>query len=118
MKEKILGILNIRSGESAMVFDLMFVQFFLGLATSFLLTISYTFFLEKFSINQLPVAFLFIAVILLMLNIFYEKLEHSFSPIALLRLVIFISMICLSVVLTGIISSQASWLIFSLIICS
>jgi AAA family ATP:ADP antiporter len=91
MKQRIYNTLNIKESESNQVFDLLSVQFFIGLANAFLNIIAFTLFIYNFSVNTLPQVYLTIALVLLVLNFFYEKLEHKLSPLQLLQIVIGIS---------------------------
>ena len=95
MKQQIYNTLNIKASESKQVFDLLSVQFFIGLANAFLNIISFTLFIYNFSVNTLPQVYLTIALVLVILNFFYEKLEHKLSPLQLLQIVIGISIIIL-----------------------
>ena len=96
MKQHIYNTLNIKASESKQVFDLLSVQFFMGLATALLNIISFTLFIYHFSVNILPQVYLTIALVLVVLNFFYEKLEHKLSPLQLLQIVIGISMVILA----------------------
>jgi len=95
MKQKIYSTLNIKVSESKQVFDLLSVQFFIGLATAFLNIVSFTLFIYNFPVTTLPVVYITTAVVLVALNFFYEKLEHKLSPLQLLKLVIGISILIL-----------------------
>lgn len=88
MRQRILNMLNIKVSESNQVLDLLSVQFFIGLATAFLNTISFTLFIYNFPASELPLVYLTVAGVLIVLNFFYEKLEHSLSPFQLLKLII------------------------------
>ncbi|HPH85810.1 MAG TPA: MFS transporter [Ferruginibacter sp.] len=88
MKERVYRILNIKFSESSQVFDLLTVQFFIGLANALVNIIAFTLFIYNFPIHSLPVVYLVIAGLLILLNIFYEWLEHRFSPLALLKYII------------------------------
>ena len=116
MKEKILRLLNIKTSEAGVVFDLMFVQLFFGIATAFLTIVSYALFLHTYPIDQLPKAYLIIAATLVVINVFYEKLEHALSPVIMLRLVAVIAMVTIFMFWLGMLASESNWLIFLLIV--
>ena len=116
MKEKILSLLNIKASESGVVFDLMFVQLFLGIATAFLTIASYTLFLHTYSISYLPHAYLCIAVTLVIINIFYEKLEHTLSPVIMLKIIAVAAIITLLIFWSGLFFNHSKWIIFVLIV--
>ncbi|HRI21248.1 MAG TPA: hypothetical protein PLA68_09840, partial [Panacibacter sp.] len=116
MKEKILRFLNIKTSESGVVFDLMFVQLFLGIATSFLTIVSYTLFLHNYAIDRLPEAYLFIAGTLVVINIFYEKLEHTLSPVIMLRIIAAMAIVTILMFWLGMLVSNGTWIIFVLIV--
>ncbi|MGC4037422.1 MAG: hypothetical protein QM764_15785 [Chitinophagaceae bacterium] len=94
MRQKILSILNIRQSESRYVFDLVPLQFCIGIANAFTNIIAITFFIHEFSVTLLPYAYLAVAVSLILANILYTRLEHKYPPLILLeRIIIFCSVI-------------------------
>ncbi|MBL0357349.1 MAG: MFS transporter [Chitinophagaceae bacterium] len=93
MKQRLFNTLNIKASESNQVFDLLSVQFFIGLTNAFLNIISFSLFIYNFPITKLPVVYVTIAVVLMILNFLYEKLEHRLSPIQLLKIIIGIAII-------------------------
>lgn len=101
MKERLYRILNIKYSESSQVFDLLTVQFFIGLANALVNIIALTLFIYNFSIHSLPIVYLVVAALLILFNFVYEKLEHSISPLALLKLVISFSAVLLLVLWFG-----------------
>ena len=101
MRHKILSILNIRQSESKYVFDLLPVQFFIGIATSFINIIAFAYFIHEYSITQLPYGYLTVAVCLILVNIFYQKLEHKFPPLILLKHIITFSAIIIVLLWAG-----------------
>ncbi len=116
MKDKILRLLNIKASESGVVFDLMFVQLFLGIATAFLTIASYTLFLHTYTIDYLPQAYLCIAVTLVAINIFYEKLEHTLSPVIMLRIIAIAAIVTLLLFWFGMLLNHSKWIIFVLLV--
>lgn len=60
----------------------------MGLANAFLNIVAFTLFIYDFNIDKLPFVYLTIAVVLLILNFFYEKIEHKFLPAFVLKTVI------------------------------
>ena len=116
MKANILRLLNIKETESGVVFDLMFVQLFLGIATAFLTIVSYSLFLHNYSIEYLPQAYLCIAVTLVVINIFYEKLEHALSPVIMIRLIAIAAMATVFLLWLGLLNSGSKWIIFVLLV--
>ncbi len=88
MKQRLYNTLNIKPSESSQVFDLLSVQFFMGLANAFLNIVAFTLFIYEFDITRLPLVYLTVAVVLIILNYFYEKIEHKFSPPFVLKTVI------------------------------
>ena len=116
MKANILRLLNIKVTESGVVFDLMFVQLFLGIATAFLTIVSYSLFLHNYSIDYLPQAYLCIAVTLVVINIFYEKLEHALSPVIMIRLIAIAAMATVFLLWLGLLNSGSKWIIFVLLV--
>lgn len=60
----------------------------MGLANAFLNIVAFTLFIYDFNINKLPFVYLAIAVVLIVLNFFYEKIEHKFLPAFVLKTII------------------------------
>jgi len=118
MKERLYRTLNIKFSESSQVFDLLTVQFFIGLANALVNIIAYTLFIYNFPINTLPLVYVVIAVVLLILNFIYEKLEHLFSPLQLLRYVIGFAITLLIALWIGLANGNQNVFIFILIVSS
>ncbi len=118
MRQRILNILNIKESESNQVLDLLSVQFFIGLATAFLNTISITLFIYNFPVSELPWIYVTVAVVLIVLNIFYEKLEHSLSPFQLLKLIIGLGTGVLILLWMGLHSAAPQSFIFALMVAN
>ncbi len=116
MKEFFFRVLNIKQSESGVVFDLLFVQLFLGIATAFLTIVSYTLFLHTYPSAKLPEAYLLIAVTLIAINIFYEKLEHLLSPVIMLRIIALTAIVTLILFWTGMLLIESNWVIFLLLV--
>ncbi|MEO8795719.1 MAG: hypothetical protein ABI390_09650 [Daejeonella sp.] len=118
MKNRIHTILNIKYSESNQVFDLLGVQFFIGLATSFVSIVAITLFLYSFSIEMLPLAYVIIAAFLLIINLSYEKLEHKFSAFKVLRVIIVFSVVILLCIWIGLALGSKHTFIFTLLVWS
>ena len=118
MKERIFNVLNIKVSESKQIFDLLTVQFFIGLANAFINIVAFTLFIYTFSIHELPVAYLGISLALLILNFVYEKAEHKFSPLQLFKLVIGFSLVLLFIIWLGLSYGNKNTFIFLLLAAS
>ena len=118
MKERIYRVLNIKHSESSQVFDLLTVQFFIGLANAIFNVIALTLFIYNFSIHSLPLVYLVVAVVLILLNILYEKLEHKFSPLQLLKYVIAFGAVLMTVLWFGLSFGNKNDFIFALLVSS
>ena len=116
MKERLYRILNIKFSESSQVFDLLYVQFFLGLANAFLNIVSFTLFVYNFPIHTLPVVYLCTAVLLFLCNIAYEKIEHKLAPPQLLKFIVGVSALLLMVLWTGLTFGNTNNFIFLLLL--
>ncbi len=116
MKERLHRILNIKISESSQVFDLLTVQFFIGLAVAFLNIVSLSLFVYSFPVQTLPVVYLCIAVLMMLCNMGYEKLEHKFSPPELLKWVIGLSAALLMVIGIGLFVGNKQHFIFILLV--
>ena len=95
MKKRLSHLLNLKLSESSQVFDLLAVKFFIGLANAVINIVAITLFIHNISIQRLPIAYLLVALLLIFLNISYEKVEHRTSPIQLLKIVIIASAVVL-----------------------
>jgi hypothetical protein len=118
MKQRLSHLFNIKMSESAQVFDLLVVKFFIGLANAIISIVSFTLFIHEISIQFLPLAYMAIAGMLILLNIVYEKIEHRFSPIKLLRVVIAASAVVLIPVWLGLKLGDTDNFIFILLVWS
>jgi hypothetical protein len=116
MKERLYRILNIKFSESSQVFDLLMVQFFIGLAVAFLNIVSLSLFVYSFPVKMLPVVYLSTAVLMMVANFGYEKLEHKFSPPELLKIVIGIGAALLAIIGIGLFTGNKQHFIFMLLI--
>ena len=118
MKERLYKTLNIKHSESSQVFDLLTVQFFIGLANALVNIISFTLFIYNFPIQSFPLVYLATAVLLFFLNLIYEKLEHKYAPLPLLKYIIAIAAILLIALWFGLSYGDKSNFIFLLIVAS
>lgn len=118
MRNRILSLLNIRVSESKFVFDLLGVQFFIGISNAYVSILAFTLFINKLHIEELPQAYLVIAGALLLLNVAYEKLEHKYSPLQLLKYVISGSIIMLFLLWVGLEVGNQHLFIFLILIWS
>lgn len=73
----LLKILNIRPGESWLVSQLFFLQFFQGAGIALFYTAATALFLERHEIHELPKVYLLAAAILLLAGYLYSKAEHA-----------------------------------------
>jgi ATP/ADP translocase len=118
MKERLYRALNIRNSESSQVFDLLTVQFFIGLANALVSIVAFTLFIYNFQIHSLPLVYLSIAGVLMLLNILYEKLEHRFSPLQLLKYVLSFGLVLLVGLWMGLTIGHKDNFIFMLLVSS
>ncbi|ANE49646.1 MFS transporter [Flavisolibacter tropicus] len=118
MRELIFSILNIRISESKYVFDLLKVQFFIGLANALINIVAFTLFIHTFAITGLAYAFLGIAFFLLLINLMYEKLEQRFTPIQLLRSILIASLFVFLAFWSGLVVAHSHVFIYCILICS
>jgi hypothetical protein len=88
MKNSILRILKIKHTESRNVTDLLTVQFWIGISNAFINILAISLFIKDLSVHEIPQAYLVIAGSLLVLNLIYEKLEHRFSPLQLVKIIL------------------------------
>ena len=118
MKERLYRTLNIKLSESGRVFDLLSVQFFIGLANALVNILAFTFFIYTFPVTTLPKVYLAMAGMLVLLNYIYQKLEHRFPPLQLLKYTIAFSAVLLIFLWGGLTSAYKDAFIFILLVCS
>jgi len=118
MKERIYRTLNIKLSESGRVFDLLSVQFFIGLANALVNILAFTFFIYTFPVTTLPKVYLAMAGMLILLNYVYEVLEHRYPPVQLLKYVIAFSGGLLILLWLGLASGNKENFIFILLVSS
>ena len=118
MKERILRLLNLKPSESPRVLDLLTVQFFIGIANAFINVLAFTLFIRIVDVHEIPQAYLVVAVVLLLINFLYEKLEHRFSPILLLKIVIIFYAFMLLLFWLGLLKGVGHDIVFILVVWS
>lgn len=118
MKERLVRLLNIKMSESRYVLDLLAVQIFIGLANALVNIVAITFFIYTFNISNLPYVFLVAAMLLLAINLVYEKLEHQLSPQNLLKIILLASIGILLLLWTGIAAANKYVFIYALLVWS
>ena len=118
MKERLVRILNIKMSESRYVLDLLTVQLFIGLANALINIVAFALFVYTFKITDLPYAFLVIAVLLLGINMVYEKLEHKYSPQQVLKIILLSSIGILLLLWAGLAIGHIDILIYALLVWS
>ncbi|HNP53000.1 MAG TPA: hypothetical protein PKK69_00215 [Ferruginibacter sp.] len=118
MNDRIYRALNIKPAESGRVFDLLSVQFFIGLANALVTIIAYSLFVYNIPIQYLPYAYLVIGLLLMVMNFFYEKLEHKLPPLDLLKYIIGFTAIALVLLWFGLSTGHQSSFIFVLLVFS
>ena len=118
MKWRLLNVLNIKMSESSQVFNLLTVQFFIGLANALISIIAFTLFVYNFPVDYLPVVYLVIAGFLILFNYIYEKLEHHFSPLQLLKYITGFGVLLMIVLWLGLTYGNKDQFIFMLLVCS
>lgn len=110
MKQSLYKALNIREQEAPLVFRLLLLQFALGLATSFLVTASYSFLLYKYNIQQVPLVYVVVALIMFPVNGLYVRLDLKLSARKLLELVILIATLSIPILVSVWQITKAVWL--------
>ncbi len=80
--------------------------------------LAFTLFINKLKIEELPAAYMVIAGALLVLNLLYEKLEHRYSPLQLLKYIITGSLLVFFLLWLGLMYGDAHVFIFMLLIWS
>lgn len=118
MRQRLFNILNIKLSESKYVFDLLLVQLFIGISNAYTSILAFTLFINKLKIEELPQAYMVIAASLLFLNMIYEKLEHKFSPLQLLKYIIIGSILVFILLWFGLQYGNQHAFIFILLIWS
>jgi ATP/ADP translocase len=110
MKTRILKLLKLKHTESRHVTDLLTVQFWIGISNAFVNIAAFYLFISYLKVPQIPLAYLYIAGALLVLNLIYEKLEHRFSPQQLIKVILGAYVVLLVVsVLMYMVTGYAFW---------
>ena len=90
----------------------------MGIATSIINIVSFTFFIHHFAATHLAYAYVCMAILLAIMNIGYEKLERRLSPLHLLRWIIVCSAITLFFFWTGLFAFNVGVMIFTLLVAA
>jgi ATP/ADP translocase len=96
MKTQLLRLLKLKHTESRHVTDLLTVQFWIGISNAFINILAFSLFIKNLSVKEIPQAYLAIAGSLLLLNLVYEKLEHRYSPLHVVKIILAASAVILA----------------------
>ena len=77
MNQTILKLLNIKPTEVWLVKNLFILNLFQSIGMAMLFTLSNALFLAQFDVSELPRIYMLSAIILLLANFIYAKLEHK-----------------------------------------
>ncbi|MCU0396013.1 MAG: hypothetical protein MUF29_08885 [Chitinophagaceae bacterium] len=110
MQHTLYRALNINKEEAPLVFRLLLLQFCLGLATAFLVTASYSFLLYKYNIQEVPLVYVVVALILFPVNGLYVRLDLRMSARKLLELVIGLAIVSIPLLIAAWKATKAPWL--------
>jgi AAA family ATP:ADP antiporter len=116
MKDRTLRLLNLKKTESPHVFDLLTVQFFIGIASALINVLAFSHFINKLYVHEIPQAYIVIAFALLIINVIYEKLEHALSAIQLLKIIMLFNATVLFVIWLGFFSGSEHTVVFILLV--
>jgi ATP/ADP translocase len=110
-KEGVLRLMNVRESESPVVFRLLAIQFFLGLATAFLISASYSLFLYTYPVTKAPEVFMLSALVLFPLNAIYARADLKFNSKKLLQGTILFAAASLAITLAFYEITHLKWLV-------
>ncbi len=113
-ENKLNQFFNLRPGESSLVRQLFFHNFFQGVGIAFFFTAANTLFLEFFSVKWLPWVYLVSAVLLFIFGRAYAYFEHHWPIKKLMTFVVAVLAITPLLFYTGLATWQKAGLIFFL----
>ena len=90
----------------------------MGLAIAFLNIVAFSLFVYSFPVQMLPVVYLSIAVMMVICNIGYEKIEHKLTPPQLLKFIIGLCAFLLVIIWIGLSFGNKQDFIFILLMCN
>ncbi|HVZ56752.1 MAG TPA: MFS transporter [Chitinophagaceae bacterium] len=113
LRKSILSFLLVRESESKLVSRLFIFEFFQGAAIAIVFTTAITLFLQQLPINDLPKVFILSAFLLWLSAYIYNKLEHRFSGIKMVLVVLLFNMACVLFFLVLIRQDTKPWFLFA-----
>lgn len=108
----LLKILNIRPGESWLVSQLFFLQFFQGAGIALFYTAASALFLERHEIHELPWVYLLASAILLLTGYIYSKVEHALPVKRLIGVVLLFMTVSIGLFRVGISVGLPDWSLY------
>ena len=112
MNRRLLTLFNIRSDEARLVNNLFWLQFFQGVGVAIFNVIAFALFLSRFEVKQLPLVYIFSALLLWLFGWLYNKVEHVLSIKKLVLGVIIFNAVCVLLFRLHFFVTNAAWFIF------
>ncbi len=112
LRKSALSFLLVRESESKLVWRLFTFEFFQGAAIAIVFTTAITLFLQQLPIYDLPRVFVLSAFLLWLAAFIYNKLEHRFSGIQMVLVVLLFNMASVLTFLLFIRLETQAWFLF------
>src|SRR4051812_42172954 len=113
IRKSILSFLLVRESESKLVSRLFIFEFFQGAAIAIVFTTAITLFLQQLPTADLPIVFFLSAFALWLAAYVYNKLEHKFSSIKMVLIVLLFNTASVLIFLFFISYEKNSWFLFT-----
>ena len=104
MNTILLRLLNIKSSEAWLVRNLFLMQLFQSIGIAMLLPLANALFLAQFNVEELPKVYMLSAIVLILVNYIYSKLEHHIPIQKLILYILFFAALSIFII---------RWMIYS-----
>ncbi len=111
----LLKVLNIQPGESFLVSQLFFLQFFQGAGIALFYTAASALFLGHHEIHALPWVYLLAAAILLLTGYIYSRVEHALSVKKLMGVVLVFMTLSVGLFRIGVSVGLPDWFLYLMV---
>ncbi len=117
MKNTLTALFNIRPGEEKTAALLLLHSFFIGITVIFTETAAYTLFITKFRIENLPLAYIASACVIVMIGYIYSKTERYVSCSTLFVLTLSFLFVCIICAYISALMIKSGAVAIGMIIC-
>jgi len=117
LKNTLTALFNIRPGEEKTAALLLLHSFFIGITVIFTETAAYTLFITKFRIENLPLAYIASACVIVMIGYIYSKTERYVSCSTLFVLTLSFLFVCIICAYISALMIKSGAVAIGMIIC-